>query len=76
MPDTKTTKNHPLEVAKNKWKRIPHPVQRHAPDPEERVSYYTQGKINRKRSSKVKHEVKASATDKNRMMKNSRQTPK
>ena len=47
-----------------------------APDPEERVSYYTQGKISRQRSSKVKHKVKASATDKRRMMKNSRQTPK
>ena len=25
----KTTKNHPLEVAKNVWKRIPHLMQQH-----------------------------------------------
>ena len=69
----KTTKSHPLEGAKNMWKRIPHLIQRHQT---RRKGYSNIHKDKQTVQFKVKHKVKASATDKRRMTKTSRQTPK
>ena len=75
VPDTKNHSKAPLRSGQ-KYLETYSSSNATAPDPEERVYYYTQGKISRQRSSKVKHKVKASATDKRRRTKNSRQTPK